>query len=154
MVYLRLILLLVCTVAGAQSVDNTNNKDLPKPKEFSALNPEMRLKLWELSKLPPDQLKQALSLWPRFQKMPPEKQDQLMERMQEMKGRLHDLAMNKAKEYGLAISPDQEDTYADKYIQRRLEEEKKIWDEMKPLQEKMEALLKDEMVKEFGTTKP
>ncbi len=77
-----------------------------------------------------------------------------MERMQEMKGRLHDLAMSKAKDYGLTIAPDQEDTFTDKYIQRRLEEEKKIWDEMKPLQEKMEALLKDEMVKQFGTTKP
>ncbi len=147
MVQFILIFLFLSSLAWAEP-DESNGA--PKPKEFHALNPEMRLKLWELSELPPDQLQAELAKWPRYQKMKPEKQAQLIARMQEMRTHMHDMAMAKAKEYGLQIPPGTEDDFAKKYIQRRMEEEKKIWEQMKPMREKMEETLKEEMLQQYG----
>ena len=147
MVQLLLVFLLVCTGAWA---DPDGNPDAHKPRDFRSMNPEMRLRLWELSQLPPDQLQSEVAKWPRYQKMSPEKQAQLITQIQDLNVRMHEMAMAKAREYGLQIAPESEQTFANTYVRRRLEEEKKIWDQMKPLREKMEETLKAEMIQQFG----
>ena len=122
-----------------------------KLKRVPSLNPEMRLKLWKLSELPPDQLNVELAKWPRFQEMTPENQKVLLTKMEELRNSLHKMAEIKAREYRLQLSPEKEKEFAARYIQRRLEEEKVLWEKTKPMRMEMEATLRAEMLKEFGS---
>lgn len=137
--------------ASPESGDPSETKEQAFPdRDFRALTPHMRLKLWQLVQLPPDELEAALAKWPRLKDLPPEKHDEILLKLQEMKVRLNNLAMAKARQFGLKLSADQEADFTRNYIQRRLEEEVKIWDAMQPQREQMEATLKNEMLAKYG----
>jgi hypothetical protein len=153
MVYFLLVLCCGLSLAHALGLDE-GRKPEGGPNQIKKLNPEMRLRLFELSQLPPEKMSEALAKWPRFEKMSTEEKERFLARFEEMQLNQRRMALEKAKQFGLTLSPEQEAEFVKRYTGRRLAEEKKIWEEMEPRRRKMESNLREEMLKEFGAAKP
>lgn len=153
MVYFLLALFCGLSLAHSVGLDQREKPEGP-PDQFKKFNPEMRLRLFELGNLPPEKMREALTKWPRFEKMSAEEKERFLARFEEMQMHQRRMALEKADQFGLKLRPEQEQEFVRRYTGRRLEEEKKIWEEMEPRRKKMEESLREEMIKEFGAAKP
>jgi hypothetical protein len=149
--HLLILLLWGVALGGAQAElgEEAREGQLRKKGGEAGLKPELRFRLLELLQLPVEERENTLMKWPRYRQMTPEQRAKIGLQLKELEQRQRDLALRQAGDFGISLTPQNQENFIRLYLQQRTLEEKKLWEEIKPLREQMQQRLREKMLQEF-----
>ena len=108
------------------------------------------IEILTLTMVSKDQLQAKLQEWPPFQKFSEPQKARLVERIDEVRDQARKEAIEVAKEFQLAVNPENQDEFVKRYWMEKLTIEKSIREELSPLRKRLEDAAKKRLEKDFG----
>ena len=120
---------------------------IPSQDELS-----VRDKLEKLATLSDDQIRAELAQWPPYAKMKLADEGQLLIRIQQFKDQRTRIAMDKARELGLAnsLTPDQKMRFEKEYWDKKLQMDHDLAKQFEPAMKAREEKLREDLFHEFS----
>ena len=122
---------------------------IPSPDEL-----KMRDKLEQLATLSDEEIRQKLEEWAPYGKMKIGDQGQMLVHIQQFKDQRSRIAMEKARDLGLNLNPDQRAKFEQQYWDKRLQMERNLLKQVGPLINAGNQKMREELFREFSSAGP